>query len=371
MQNKSYLILALLSCFVTAIFGQNLLEVSGNGIFTSPSSTNVDILNINNNTNTQIRFGDNNTIKSSAGFHGTNDVFKISMDNILDRNDVTISQSGNLGINTLPSNHKFLILHNSTSGTNGSAHLTLRENGDTDFARLRFENTGDDGLWTIAGRATGGNANLNFFHHDGTNFANILSIDGDNSYVGILTTDPEGYLHIRQETAGVHALLLENDAGSGGEKWAFQVGTDDLEVYLNDFHIGSFNATTGAYSFFGPPPSAQFSQPAPSGILEKIAKLQPKSYARSTNQPARLWIDPHEVEKIDPQWVVRSEDGMQVGFNQQTLTVVSIQSIQEQQVIIQRQQEEISRMEKEGLELKEMLEELEIKLKTATIKKED
>lgn len=363
MKNTIALILFCVTCFASSGFCQNLLEVEGNGLFTSPSSTNVDLKNTNNNTNSSIRFGDNNLIKASAGFNGTDDVFKISMGTTLLSNNLTISEIGNIGINSLPASHRFLISHNSNST---SAHLNLQESNTTDFARLRFENAGDDGLWTIAGRATEGTANLNFFHHDGTNFANILSIDGDDFHVGIMTTAPEGYLHIKQQNEGVHALLLENDAASGGEKWAFQVGTDNLDVYLDDFLTGSFNAITGAYSFFGPPPAAMFSQPAPSnGVLEKIAKLKTTSYARNAGEKGTLSLNPHEVEKIDPTWVVRSEDGEKVGFSQHTLAIVAIQSIQEQQTIIQQQIKEIKKRESEEIELERRLKTLEAQLKTA------
>ncbi len=360
MKNTLSLILFCVSCFASSGFCQNLLEVEGNGLFTSPSSTNVDLKNTNSNTNASIRFGDNNLIKASAGFNGLHDVFQISMGSTLSTNNLTISESGNIGINSLPGNHRFQILHNSTAA---SAHLRLQESNTAGFARLRFENAGDDGLWTIAGKATEGSANLNFFHHDGTNFGNILSIDGDDFHVGIMTTAPEGYLHIKQQIEGVHALILENN--TNGEKWAFQVGLDDLDVYLDNFHIGSFDAVTGAYSFFGAP-SAMFAQPAPAnGVLEKISKLKTSSYARNAGEKGMLSLNPQEVEKIDPTWVVRSEDGAKVGFSQHTLAIVAIQSIQEQQAIIQQQKEEIKKWESEEIELEKRLKTLEAQLKTA------
>lgn len=364
MKNTLSLILFCVSCIASSGFCQNLMEVEGNGLFTTPSSTNVDLKNTNNNTNSSIRFGDNNLIKASAGFNGTDDVFKISMGTTLVSNNLTISESGNIGVNNLPGNHRFLISHNSNST---SAHLNLQESNTTDFARLRFENFGDDGLWTIAGKATEGSANLNFFHHDGTNFANILSIDGDDFHVGIMTTEPEGYLHIKQQTEGIHALLLENSASQGGEKWAFQVGIDDLDVYLDNFHIGSFDAVTGAYSFFGPPPpAAMFAQPAPTtGVLEKISRLKASSYARHNGEKGTLALNPQELEKIDPTWVVRSEDGEKLGFSQHTLAIVAIQSIQEQQTIIQQQKEEIKKWESEEIEWERRLKTLEAQLKTA------
>lgn len=324
-------------------WGQNLFMVEGNGLFTSPSSTNVDIKNIDDNTNALVRFGDNNTIKASAGFNGNDDVFKISMGQNLGPDDFTISENGKIGINTLPTSHRFTILHNSNGDS--SSHLTLRENGSGDFARLRFENQGLDDLWTIAGRATQGSALLNFFYNNGTDFANILSLDGDLSRVGIHSTSPEAYLHIKQKAPGINAIVLENDDQTGGEKWGMQIGNTNLDFLFEGVIRGSFSSATGAYTAF-PPPSIQSGRPVTEKVLDQVLQIRPVAVTTARNKSSDIMIDPAQLENINPSWVVHSENGLHTGINYQDLIILSILSLQEQQEFIVQQQDEIKAWQK-------------------------
>jgi hypothetical protein len=336
------------------------LEVEGNGLFISPASTNVDIKNTDDNTNALIRFGDNNIIKASAGFNGNNDAFKISMGNTLGREDFTISETGLIGVNSLPSTHRFLIQHNSTAGT--SAHLTLRENSTADFARLRFDNGGDD-IWTLAARATEGSAILNVFHNNGTSSANIMSFDGDLHRVGIHKTAPEAYLHIRQASNSVPALLLQNDDQTGGEKWQILVnGNSDLEFQFEGVIRGTFSSATGAYTAF-PPPSVQSGRSmADEKILEKILQLNPVSYGYARSSQPSLGLDPRQVEQINPDWVVKSEDGNKTGINYHDFMILSIRALQEQQQIIDTQEQEIEEWVDRDIKLNARILEAERKL---------
>lgn len=337
------------------LFSQSLFQVEGNGLFSSAASTNVDIQNTDDNTNALIRFGDNSTSKASVGFNGNEDVFKVSMATTLGREDLTISESGLLGINALPDVHRMLILHNSTSGTSGSAHLTLRENNTGDFARLRFENEGDDGLWVIASRATDGDARMNFFHNDGSNFDNILSLDGDNFRTGILTTAPEGSLHIKQKNAGTPALVLENDDASGSDKWAFEVGDANLEIFYEGAPLGHFDAITGEYmSDVPPPPSIAEAMPMKRSLMAELMKLEVKQYEHPRTTEKMLGLDPNAVQLILPELTSVSRHGISIRHEQ--LCALVIRGFQEQQLAIDEQDLAMEKLLKQQQELRERME---------------
>lgn len=338
------------------------LRIEGNGLFTSPSSTNVDIRNSDDNTNALIRFGDNNQSKVSLGFNGNEDVFKISTASTLGVNDFTMDLNGLIGINSLPSVHRFLINHNSTSGLDGSAHLTLQENNTADFARLRFGNLGEDGLWVIAARATDGSSLLNFFHNDGTDFANILSLDGELFRVGIHETAPEAYLHIKQQAPGIDALVLENDDQTGGEKWGMQIGNTNLDFLFEGVIRGSFSSATGAYTAFPPPAAFTTQEDLEANVLQQVLQLNPVKIPLEKSKHKVIGLNPQEVLKVNPDWVVRSEDGQQLGINYQQFVGLAIRSVQEQQELIDARQEEIAQLEREDAALQERLAQIEAKL---------
>lgn len=350
-----------LSLFFSAgmLMAQQLLQVDGNGLFTSPASTNVDIRNTDDNTNALIRFGDNSQSKVSVGFNGNEDLFKISTATTLGADDFTMTLDGKIGINTTPTDHRLLINHNSSSGT--SAHLSLRENNTGDFARLRFENSSLDDIWTIAGRATDGDALLNIFYNNGTDFANIMSFDGDLFRVGIHNTNPEAYLHIKQVTNSVPALLLQNDDQTGAEKWQILVNANsDLEFQFEGVTRGLFSSATGAYTPVPPPPSAHNAKSLTEDkVLEKILKVKTYTLSDETQPNAKVILDPRQVNEVDPDWVVKSEDGRSMGINHQDFLVLAIRALQEQQEYITQQNNELSQWEKSEIEMEEKILQLE------------
>lgn len=342
---------------------QNRFSVEGNGRFFSASSTNVDILNTDDNTNALIRFGDNNVLKASMGFNGNEDAFILSMGNTLGRDDLTMDATGRIGINSLPTDHRFFIKHNSTSGPDGSSHLTLEEVGSGDYNRLRFQNASENGLWTLAARATDGDALMNIFYNDGSNFANIMSFDGDLFRVGIHQTTPDAFLHIKQNTAGVDALKFENDDATGGEIWGWRVGDNDILLYFQGDLRASFNSDDGVYNNF--PPMGNFTDAEVAfqeGVLTDIMKLRPLQTSKLRSSANNIQLNPREVERINPSWVVYSEDGEHIGINYQHISLLTIKSIQEQQAIMEEQRSEIEHLKAEKIASDERLLALERKL---------
>jgi hypothetical protein len=337
-------------CLWAVSYAQNRLSVEGNGRFFSASSTNVDILNTDDNTNALIRFGDNNVLQTSLGFNGNQDAFILSMGNTLGRDDLTMDATGRIGINSYPTDHRFFIKHNSTAGPDGSSHLTLEELGSGDYNRLRFQNENENGLWTLAARATDGDALMNIFYNDGSNFANLMSFDGDLFRVGIHQTAPQAYLHIKQQTGGVDVLAFENDDQSGGETWSFRVGTNDILLYFEGDIRGGFNSDDGAYNNF--PPMGNFTDAEVAfqeGVLTDIMKLRPLQTSKLRSSANTIQLNPREVERINPTWVVYSEDGEHVGINYQQITLLAIKSIQEQQALMEDQRSEIEHLRAERI----------------------
>lgn len=324
---------------------QTPLLIEGNGLFSSAATTNLDIQNTNDNTNALIRFGDNDLLKASFGFNGNEDVFKISMGNTLDRDDWTISESGLIGINNLPTGHRFFIQHNSTSGLSGSSHLTLEEGATSDFARLRFENVGETDYWTIDARATEGSAQMNFIYDTGTP-TTIMALDGEAFRVGIHQEAPQAYLHIKQQSAGVDALAIENDNATGGDKWSFRVGSEDILIYFNGDIRGGFDVSTGNYNNFPPSPAggstAQLRTGTPEPVLDKVLQLKPLLSAEKKNSETALSFHPAELEQTNPGWVIRSEDGRQAGVDYHQFSVLAIKAIQEQQSLMETQEKKIA-----------------------------
>jgi trimeric autotransporter adhesin len=102
--------------------------------------------------------------------------------------------SGNTGLGTENPATKLHVLFNSTVL---SPHLLLDEN-ENDYARLMFKNTGSPTKsWSLAGLTSANDADsrLNFYYHNGTSGADIVTITG-NGKVGIGTFNPQATLNV-------------------------------------------------------------------------------------------------------------------------------------------------------------------------------
>lgn len=342
-----------------AIYGQFLLQVDGSGILTSASGTRLDILNTNDNTNSPLRFGDNNSLKASMGFNGNNDLFVIAMSNTLGTEHFTLSQTGLLGINTLPESHRMLILHNSTSGTSGSGHLSLREDPN-DFSRLRFENSSVNDHFTINARANEGSAQMNFAFMKGITNTNILTLDGEQFQVGILTQAPEAYVHIAQPGPVIDQIVFENDASGGGDRVDWRLGSDDILIYFNQGLRAAFDAADGSLNNFPlPPPPSAGPIPNAKEIIEQFNSLQPVQLKFVKSGHTMLALNPDDVESANADWVFYSEDKTKKGVNYQLLSTLALKAIAVQQSAIAQNQEKINNLRTSRNDLKARLEILE------------
>jgi hypothetical protein len=252
-----------------------------------------------------------------------------------------MANTGKIGINTLPSDHRMLILHNSTSGTTGSAQLALRSSSAGDFSRLQFENEGDQSHFILSGRATNGQALLNIYHSDAFSNANIMSFDGDNFRVGVHTETPEAYLHLRQEFAGVDVLAFQNSAST--DKWSMRVGDEDILIYYNGGIRGGFDVSTGNYNNFPPAPPPSAERKSPTDVLDQVMQLNPIAIKTSSAQSTVL-LDPRSVEKINSSLVAHSRDQKNIGLDYNQLVLLSIEAIQQRQEILNKNTERIEKL---------------------------
>ncbi len=352
--------------FSASVVSAQMLEVVGNGIFESNQATRVTIKSTATTTNALVRFGNEGISKVSLGYEGTDEIFKIASGTDLSINSLTMGLStfsNRFSINDLPSTHRLRIKHNSTSGTTGSSHLELLETGSSDFARLRFGNEGENGLWTIAARSTDGSSLLNLFYNDGVNFANVMSLDGDLFRVGIHQTAPDAFLHIKQQTAGVDALKFENDDATGGEIWGWRVGDNDILIYFEGGLRGSFNSDDGVYTNFPPPPPPSIARSfTDNKVLEHVMEIKPLAYRSKSKGKWNHRLDPYQIVEVNPEWVVESEDGEKLGVSHEQFLAISIQAIREQQDLIDAQFETIELLIKNQNKIQERLSSIEKQL---------
>lgn len=345
---------------ISPLLAQTPFVIEGNGLFRGANSTNLDILSIDPTTNSLMRFGDNSISKVSMGYNGNNDYFNFSTASTLGADDFTLSLTGRIGINTAPGSHRMLINHNSTSGTDGSAHLTLQENNTGDYARMRFTNLGDDGYWEIQAATVTNSNQMEFYYTDGLNDATLLTVSGDEEAVGIHQTNPEGYLHIKQQFAGANALTFVND--NNANEWNFRIGDEDILIYFNNDIRGGFDVSTGNYNNFPPAPALATSTKMQASVLEEVMLLQPKLATAEKSNQEILGFNPQEVGKVNPDWVVPGNEGTQLGLDYLQLTVLAIRTVQEQESLIADQAARISNLKQKRADQQKRLESIETKL---------
>ncbi|MCB0686112.1 MAG: hypothetical protein KDC53_06295 [Saprospiraceae bacterium] len=328
---------------VSNLLAQHIFTAEGNGVFMSPASTNLDIISSLDNSNSLLRMGDNNSIKSSFGFNGNTDLFVLSMAGTLGSNDLTITPNGKLGVNGPPDTSRMLITHNSTSGVIGSAHLLLSQNSMADPARFIFENVGSSKQWLIKATAKSGSAKFKLAFTDGID-SDILTFDGDQFYTGIHQTNPEGYLHIKQEFPSIDAIAMVND--NTPDKWSMRIGDEDILFYFNDGIRGGFDVSTGNYNNFPPPPPLTSGTPLAEDhqILEKVNQIKALVIGDPSFDRNTLILDPNDLLNIDPSLVSYAEESPILGVNYSRISLLVIRAIQSRQDQISEQNNRISRL---------------------------
>ncbi|NND35334.1 MAG: tail fiber domain-containing protein [Saprospiraceae bacterium] len=148
----------------------------------------------------RLEFGDDGSANDAVlGWDGGDDMFKISNGSSLDNNGFMMEGTGGntkFGLGSQPDDNALVFInHNSVAGVTAEPHLFLRENNNTDFARLQFGNFNVSGYWHIAAK-TASTAQMNFYYHNGTTGNNIIVADGPNADVGIDRTPTANDLEV-------------------------------------------------------------------------------------------------------------------------------------------------------------------------------
>jgi trimeric autotransporter adhesin len=170
----------------------------------------------------------------------------------------------------------------------------------------------------------------------------------DKVKVGIGTSNPIADLHIKQinesyPTNGNGGLLLERKNTTD----AWNIFTDlgnDLDFNFNGSAKAYINDATGAYTVVSDVRMKNNVTPI-TNILPTLLQLQPKTYYYNNNKadaPLSYGFIAQEVEKLFPAFVTTKGADNMKAIAYQNFSVIAVQAIKEQQVIIENQNEKIN-----------------------------
>ncbi|MBC8883824.1 tail fiber domain-containing protein [Flavobacterium piscinae] len=210
------------------------------------------------------------------------------------------------------------------------------------------------------------NSNLNYAVAIGSGAvverSNAIALGGNtpftNTRVGINVSNPLFSLHINQ--IGAFGLGLSN----GTNSWEFW-NNNTLRMYYNGIQRGNFNETNGVYTSISDRKLKTNIQPLEE-ILSKLTKLKPSSYTfkHDNKNTKQIGLIAQEVEEIFPEFVYKSTNSERQEVELYTLdysgmSVIAIKAIQEQQLIIEKQQAEIARLKQLEEQVQQLVQRLE------------
>jgi trimeric autotransporter adhesin len=182
--------------------------------------------------------------------------------------------------------------------------------------------------------------------------APVATIVGlDKTKVGIGTSLPAADLHIKQivetyPTNSAGGLRLERK--NSVDYW--NIATDaglDFNFFYNGTAKGYINHITGAYTAVSDARMKNTIQPI-TNVLPTLLQLQPKTYHYNDNKiidPLSYGFIAQEVEKLFPAFVTTKGTDNMKAIAYQNFSVIAIQAIKEQQVIIEEQNKKIAALE--------------------------
>lgn len=286
----------------------------------------------------------------------------------------TLTDTWKVGFNVTNDLNSQVTINANSGNSTTPAQLELRENNNGDFSRLRYTNS-NDGYWDLAGFGTDeniGNPVFNIFYDKngpgaGGGGVNIISIDGDDELVGVNITAPTANLHIKQVGTGEEGLAIENN-GNGNDVWAFEIGGNDLILtydadgpgaggaithgVFNDSNLGNYVASDRRLK--------NSIEGLDDNTLNKVMQLKPSKYFYNHNKKGGLktmGFIAQEVIDLFPEAV--EDEGGEEGrdymmVNYRDFSVIAIKAIQEQQVIIDQLQQEMTDLRTVKSELAEL-----------------
>lgn len=245
----------------------------------------------------------------------------------------------------------------------------LRLHSTTQLPRISFTNNVASSIWRFDPVLSGADPEnskfvFNYEHNMSTSLP-AFSVLG-NATIGVGTADPGGYV-IRAINRDANNFGLNLWAhNSAVFNWEITTASDGfMYLYSHNGYVGNFNPTTGAYTSVSDRRLKTAIEPL-TGMLDKIAQLKPVRYEfikGNTNREKSIGFIAQEVAPLFPELVRESNDGR---TPESTMTmdysgfgVVAIKAIQEQQVIIEKQQKTIAQQQAQIQSLAERLARIE------------
>jgi len=169
---------------------------------------------------------------------------------------------------------------------------------------------------------------------------NIILANGGGN-VGLAETSPAAMLHIKQ-VGNEEGLIIENNSDS--DKWAFEVGANDLQVKFNDVIKANIDDVDGSWDQTSDRRLKKDINYDARSILSSILALKPASYRyidNAPNDPLSYGFIAQEVQELFPELVKENEESEFLTISYSEFSVLAIKAIQEQQDIINQQNKSI------------------------------
>ena len=195
-----------------------------------------------------------------------------------------------------------------------------------------------------------------------------------NGNTGIGTDAPAANLHIKHASGG--GLILEN--ANDNNKWRIYSasGDNNLTFYNNaDVEVADIDDVTGTFNAIS---DSRFKKNIETllPVLPSLLKLKPSYYQfnwQQQNDRKQIGLLAQDAHQYFPELVSYNKEKDLYKMNYAGFSIVAIKAIQEQQVIIEKQQKQISSLQKEtekiaSLELKIVAIEKLLLSKTSEVK---
>jgi hypothetical protein len=229
----------------------------------------------------------------------------------------------------------------------------------------RFENVNAANNSNALESATNGSGAGGFFRNTGSsgNGAGAV-VQKSTPFSGVFTSDVNTDLEVRHPiefTGGMTGLRLFNTGGNQNSWTLYATNTDGyLALYAKGAYKGYFSPATGAYTTVSDSRLKNNIQPYAS-TLENLMKIGVKSYTLINSEKTEVGLLAQEALQYFPEIVYSytSDNGKQnYAMDYSRIGVLAVKAVQEQQVIIQKQQAQIDALKTEMAELRQMIENL-------------
>lgn len=290
----------------------SLFHVSGGDI--RITGTDPDIfLSSDGATDSSIAFGDNSgTTDARMWYDSSEDQLNLGTNTV--NGNILVSGDGKVGVNENDDLDSRMTIKANSGTVSTPAQLDLRENNNSDYARLKFSQFNIDGSWDVGGKGEDdgsavGDPLMKFSYQTGSAENDIFYIDGDDERLGINDDTPDGSLSIKQISADA-AIVIENNTDT--DQWSFEIGSNDLFLDFNGVAVGRFDDASGDYIVLSDGRFKNNINDLEDGTLEKLKQIQPKKYfynhAKNQETPSYGYIA-QDLAEVFPDAVIKAEEG--------------------------------------------------------------